>query len=256
VPLDIEVISPAASPRDACRWFERLWLAITASEAGPLRIAPAFIGRFGNCGPCFALHMQRKGVAIDICLNNSASFDAYGICVGRPRRVHAHGAGFLAAASALDVRPELVTATSGKSWCSRKAAWRQGSEIEPDLARAGRQSAGQLQTALFGYPACSSPPIRTRCPAGSLPKFRKDFVDMIADRFLPAQQFVSDRPEKSFQEVADTFNESAGGVLFNSYDLATGKVSSTHAVAKNAMPTAKAIPNMHAAKPEASAGRS
>ena len=164
---------------------------------------------------------------------------------------NAHGAGFLAAASAWDVRPELVTATSGQILVLAK--WLRGEkDLKSSLISPTRDGnpLAQLQTALFGYPGVFKPAYQdTFARLVSLPKFRKDFVDMIADRFLPAQQFVSDRPEKSFQEVADTFNESAVGVLFNSYDLATGKgVLYGNAVAKNAMPTAKAIPNMHAAK--------
>lgn len=169
---------------------------------------------------------------------------------------NAHGAGFLAAATAWGIQPELVTATSGQILVL--ADWLRGNDIKASLISPGRDGnpLAQLQTILFGYPGVFKPAYQqTLARFASMPNPRQSPIDIFADRFLPAQQYVPDRPEKSFQAVADTFNESAIGVLFNSYDLAHGKgVLYGNAVARKLMPPAKAIRNTHAASANRGAG--
>jgi hypothetical protein len=164
---------------------------------------------------------------------------------------NAHGAGFLAAATAWGIVPELVTATSGQILVL--ANWLRGADdlraslISP--ARDGNPIA-QLQTILFGYPGVFKPAYREALARfASLPNFKESPIDIFADLFLPAQQYVSDRPQKYFQAVADTLNKSAIGVLFNSYDLARGKgVLYGNDIARKLMPPTKAIRNTHAAR--------
>src|SRR3954467_290004 len=163
---------------------------------------------------------------------------------------NAHGAGFLAAAKAWDIQPELVTATSGQILVL--ADWLHGdADLNKSLVSPGRDGnpVAQLQTLLFGYPGVFKPAYQqTLARFASWPNFRQSPLDIFADRFLPAQQYVPDRPEASFQAVADTFNTSAIGVLFNSYDLAQGKgVLYGNDVARQLMPKAKAVPSRHAA---------
>ena len=76
---------------------------------------------------------------------------------------------------------------------------------------------------------------------------RLALLNILADRVLPAQQYVPARSEAFFQATADTLNGSAIGVIFNSYDPknGTGFLYGNDA-ARRALPTEKKIPNMHA----------
>lgn len=163
---------------------------------------------------------------------------------------NAHGAGFLAAARNWDIRPELVTATSGQILVL--ADWlRGGDDLKKNLISPGRDGnpIAQLQTIFFGYPGVFKPAYpQTLARFASWPNFKESPLDILADRFLPAQQYVPDRPEESFRIVADTFNASPIGVLFNSYDLSKGKgVLYGNEAARQVMPKAKAVPSRHAA---------
>jgi hypothetical protein len=163
---------------------------------------------------------------------------------------NAHGAGFLAAARAWDIQPELVTATSGQILVL--ADWLQGNlDLTKSLISPGRDGnpIAQLQTLLFGYPGVFKPAYQqTLARFASWPNLTESPLNIFADRFLPAQQYVPDRPEETFQIVANTFNASTIGVLFNSYDLAKGKgVLYGNDVARKVMPKAKAVPSRHAA---------
>jgi hypothetical protein len=72
---------------------------------------------------------------------------------------------------------------------------------------------------------------------------------MLADRLLPAQQYVPVRSEADFAKAADTLNKSPIGVVFNSYDPASGEgLLYGNDVARSLLPPTKALPNDHAAK--------
>jgi hypothetical protein len=163
---------------------------------------------------------------------------------------NAHGAGFLAAATAWDIKPELVTATSGQIIVL--ADWLRGGDLRASLISPGRNGnpVAQLQTILFGYPGVFKPAYQEALGRFvSLPNFKESPIDILADRFLPAQQFVPDRPEACFQTVSDTLNKSGTGVVFNSYDLAKGKgVLYGNDIARKSMPLTKAIQSRHAAR--------
>jgi hypothetical protein len=164
---------------------------------------------------------------------------------------NAHGAGFLAAAKAWGIQPELVTATSGQIVVL--ADWLRGADdLRASLISPSRDGnpVAQLQTMLFGYPGVFKPAYaQAFARFASLPNPGQNPIDIFADRFLPAQQYVPDRPEKCFQTVADIFNESATGVVFNSYDLAKGTgVLYGNDAARKALPPDKAFQNRHAAE--------
>jgi hypothetical protein len=164
---------------------------------------------------------------------------------------NAHGAGFLAAAKAWGIQPELVTATSGQILVL--ADWLRGDDdLKASLISPSRDGnpVAQLQTMLFGYPGVFKPAYgETLARFASLPNLRQNPIDIFADRFLPAQQYVPDRPEKCFQTVAEIFNDSATGVVFNSYDLTKGTgVLYGNDVARRALPPDKAFQNRHAAE--------
>jgi len=107
----------------------------------------------------------------------------------------AHGAGFLAAAKAWGIQPELVTATSGQILVL--ADWLRGADdLRASLISPSRDGnpVAQLQTMLFGYPGVFKPAYQQAFARfASLPNFRQNPIEIFADRFLPAQQYVPDR---------------------------------------------------------------
>jgi hypothetical protein len=163
---------------------------------------------------------------------------------------NAHGAGFLAAASKWSVTPELVTATSGQILVL--ADWlRGGTDLRASLVspeRAGNPLA-QLQAALFGYPGVFRPAYQEALARfTAFPDFSEGLLNVLADRVLPAQQYVSARSDASLQATADTLNGSPIGVVFNSYDPESGKgFLYGNDAARAALPPDKKIPNTHAA---------
>ena len=163
---------------------------------------------------------------------------------------NAHGAGFLAAARKWRIVPELVTATSGQILVL--ADWLSGGDMRANLISAGRDGnpLAQLQTAMFGYPGVFRPAYQEALARfASVPDFKEGVLNIVADRLMPAQQYVPARPDASFQGVADTFNGSKIGVLFNSYDPKTGTgFLYGNDVARTLMPSEKAVPNQHAAR--------
>jgi hypothetical protein len=48
-------------------------------------------------------------------------------------------------------------------------------------------------------------------------------IDFFTNRFLPAQLYKPTRTAETIKELADTFNESHIGVLFNAYNPTTGE---------------------------------
>ena len=48
-------------------------------------------------------------------------------------------------------------------------------------------------------------------------------IDFFANRFLPAQLYKPTRTAETLKELADTFNESHIGVVFNAYNPTTGE---------------------------------
>ena len=163
---------------------------------------------------------------------------------------NAHGAGFLAAAAKWGIAPELVTATSGQILVV--ADWLSGEkDLRAQLVLPGLENnpLAQLQTALFGYPGVFRPAFNEALARfASLPDFNQGFLNSVADRLLPAQQYVPERSEATFQGAADTLNASAIGVVFNSYDpkKGTGFLYGNDA-ARALLPAEKKLRNTHAA---------
>ena len=163
---------------------------------------------------------------------------------------NAHGEGFLAAAGEWGIRPDLVTATSGQLLVL--ADWLSGKDMRANLISQERASnpLSQLQTVLFGYPGVFRPAYREALARfTSVPNVHEGFLKMTVDRLLPAQEFVPERPESEFQGIADIFNASTIGVLFNSYEPKTGTgFLYGNDAARKWLPLKKAIPNAQAAR--------
>lgn len=117
---------------------------------------------------------------------------------------NAHGAGFLAAATKWDVKPELVTVTSGQILVL--VDWLRGeTNLRASLVSPARENnpLAQLQTALFGYPGVFRPAYHEAIARlASVPDLREGLLNIFADRVLPAQQFVPARSDASFEDAA------------------------------------------------------
>jgi hypothetical protein len=167
---------------------------------------------------------------------------------------NAHGAGFLAAAREWGVEPELVTATSGQ--IPVLADWFAGKDLRASLIPPGQDGnpLAQLQIALRGYPGVFRPAYPEALQRlVSWPTTHGNLFSMVADRLLPAQEYVPERTEADFQSAADLFNQSKIGVVFDSYDPRAGKgCLYGNDVARELLPSKKAITNTHAAQVKAS----
>jgi hypothetical protein len=160
---------------------------------------------------------------------------------------NAHGAGFLAACTKWGVHPELVTATSGQILVL--ADWLRDPHA-PLISFAQGDPLTQARTVLFGYPGVFRPAYgEALARLAGPPDFREGLVNMIADRLLPAQQYVPVRSEQDFVRAAEALNASTVGVVFNSYDPKSGTgFLYGNDTARDLLPAVKAIPSAQAAK--------
>ena len=137
---------------------------------------------------------------------------------------NAHGAGFLQAARDNEIEPYLVTATSGQIVVL--AAYLKGAK---DLKKGLIDKAlednplAQLRIALLGYPGVFEPAVTEAVARILAPPYLGIGIDFFANRFLPAQLYKPARTAETIKELADTFNDSHIGVLFNAYTPRTGE---------------------------------
>ncbi|CAL75847.1 hypothetical protein; putative signal peptide [Bradyrhizobium sp. ORS 278] len=171
--------------------------------------------------------------------------------------LNAHGAGFLDTARAWGVTPDLVTATSGQVLVL--SAWLQGLDLRDQLISSdlARDPGSQLRTVLFGYPGVFRPAYaEALARIASWPDWRDGPFNVLADRLLPAQQYVPLRSEADFMQAAETLNGSAIGVVFNTYDPETGTGSLYgNDAARALLPSEKSIRNAHAVRARQSAAK-
>ena len=161
---------------------------------------------------------------------------------------NAHGAGFLAAASKCGVVPKLVTATSGQIVVL--ANWLAGKDLQESLITAGNPAdpLAQVRALLFGDPGVFRPAYaEALARLTSWPDFRGGLLNLVADRLLPAQQYVPERRDADFEQITTTLNGSPIGVVFNTYDPRTGQgFLFGNDAARGLLPKEKAITNTRA----------
>jgi hypothetical protein len=137
---------------------------------------------------------------------------------------NAHGAGFLEAARSNAYEPDLITATSGQIVVL--AAYLRG---EPDLKKGLIDPAleidplAQERVALFGYKGVFQPAVAEAIARLLSPPYIGFGIDFFADRFLPAQLYKPVRTAETIRQLADTFNTSQIGVVFNAYEPTSGR---------------------------------
>ncbi len=161
---------------------------------------------------------------------------------------NAHGAGFLAAATKWHVVPELVTATSGQIVVL--ADWLEGKDLEASLiSGSGRDDPlAQVRAILFGDPGIFRPAyVEALTRFAAWPDTRGNVFNVLADRLLPAQQYVPERSDADFVRIATTLNASTIGIVFNTYDPRSGDgFLYGNDTARRLLPSKKAITNTHA----------
>jgi hypothetical protein len=161
---------------------------------------------------------------------------------------NAHGAGFLAAATKCGVMPELVTATSGQIVVLSN--WLAGKDLEAGLITDGGKAdpLAQLRALMFGDPGVFRPAyVEALARFTTWPDFSGGLLNLVADRLLPAQQYVPERRDADFEQITATLNGSAIGVVFNTYDPRTGQgFLFGNDAARGLLPTEKAITNTRA----------
>jgi len=136
---------------------------------------------------------------------------------------NAHGAGFLQAARDSDVRPDLVTATSGQIVVL--AAYLAGKpDLKKDLIDPALKDDkfAQLRTLLFGYRGVFEPATAEAWARLVTPPWFGTDISFYADKLLPAQVYKPTRSDEVIDGIADTFNHSEIGVVFNAYDPVAG----------------------------------
>ena len=175
---------------------------------------------------------------------------------------NAHGAGFLTAARKHQWVPDLITATSGQILLV--AEWLRGNNLRTSLIDSQRETnpLAQLQTALWGYPGVFRPAYAEAIRRFWTPPALTDsLTDVIADRLLPAQEYVPTRDASFFDDVVCTFNdahigEREVGILFNAYDVSTGQaVLYGNDRARKLLPAKSSLPRTKPAQDVHYAGR-
>lgn len=156
---------------------------------------------------------------------------------------NAHGAGFLQAALKRDIKPLMISCTSGQIlWVSRYLQVH-NKRVDKDLRQMLREDiqavnpTGNVNIALAGLALFGKPGVFV--PAGS-----EYVLDMIANaqdvwhhlstktgqvllaqewlEMFPCRYLIPDFPPGFFSEIADVFRESSVGIAFNSYNPRSG----------------------------------
>src|SRR5215475_405813 len=130
----------------------------------------------------------------------------------------------LQAARDNEIKPDLVTATSGQIVVL--AAYLKGAtDLKKGLIDKALEynPLAQLRIALLGYPGVFEPAVTEAVARILTPPFFGIGIDFFTNRFLPAQLYKPTRTAETIKELADTFNKSDIGVLFNAYNPTTGE---------------------------------
>lgn len=137
---------------------------------------------------------------------------------------NAHGAGFLQAARDYDLKPDLITATSGQivvltAYLNEEQDLRKGL-IDPAIEN---NPLAQLRIALLGYPGVFEPATGEAIRRILTPPYIGNTLDFFAARFLPAQLYKPSRSADVIGHIRETLNGSEVGVVFNAYDPISGE---------------------------------
>jgi hypothetical protein len=130
---------------------------------------------------------------------------------------NAHGAGFLTAANTYDIKPDLVTATSGQIIVL--AEWLAKTDLKTFLIDRDRLPGvlGTITTALFGVHGVFRP---------AIPEYWGRWGRLQTSplaKLLPAEELVPLRSPEDLARIARLLNDAPFGVVFNAYDFEKGE---------------------------------
>ena len=132
---------------------------------------------------------------------------------------NAHGAGFLTAARDLQVKPDIITATSGQIIVL--AEWLRGADLEKLLVKPASPDGplGMLLTTTFGEVGVFKPAVMEY-----LERWRSipTSMDDLSAAMFPAQRYKPVRSEAYLAEMAEVLNGASMGVVFNAYEPKSG----------------------------------
>lgn len=151
-----------------------------------------------------------------------------GFALGGLGGFNAYGVGFLQAARALGIKPDIITCTSGMiGWV---AEWLEGKDLWPGLERQIAEGnkfpppfdwMNSIWMSMFGDPGIFRPAVPEYWLRWMSPTSRIDTKTLL-DRLYPAQMYVPTRPPEDFSHIAHVMNHSDTPVVFNSFHPKSG----------------------------------
>jgi hypothetical protein len=150
-----------------------------------------------------------------------------GFALGGLAGSNAHGIGFLHAARAFGVKPDLISCTSGMIyWLCR---WLEQGDLCKEL------KAAIAAAEPFAFPPFNWWYLMTHGLTGVFRPAQREYwhrlfrwppagsAGQMLDRVFPAQLCVPTRPKADFRSIAKTFNDCATPIFFNSFSPCEGK---------------------------------
>lgn len=141
---------------------------------------------------------------------------------------NAHGVGFLHAASKADIKPSLISCTSGMIYWTWR--WLEGADLKEELEH---EVATQEVIKLPGSEIKFTPVALTGMSGVFRPAWLDNWLNFVKclpsakpedwlSWLVPARVCVPTRPAEYYERIAETFNRHPVPVLFNSYDVRHG----------------------------------
>jgi hypothetical protein len=159
----------------------------------------------------------------------AASADRIGFALGGLAGFNAHGVGFLLAAHKLEVKPAIITCTSGMVIWTAK--WLAGKDLERELQQQITDCnrfpppfgwLNALWLGCAGYPGVFRPAVPEYWTRWCTPTAWGSASEWL-NRLLPAQMYVPVRTAEDLEETARSLNQSPTPVAFNTFHPKSGK---------------------------------
>jgi len=151
-----------------------------------------------------------------------------GLALGGLGGFNAHNVGVLQALKDANLKPDIITCTSGAIYWT----WRYllGADLRTEILQQIKdeneypkpfQWLNTLKIATMGAPGIFRPAVQEYWERWFKP-MREFSLREVSDRLFPAQVYVPLRPHEWFMNIAQTFGDSQLPIVFNSYDLQKG----------------------------------
>lgn len=161
--------------------------------------------------------------------NNTKKDAKLAFALGGLAGSNAHGAGFLQSAQEKNIKPTLISCTSGMIWWAYNFITQKDLpslmlKVEKNLQKLPKpiDHLSGIKLALQGIPGICRPAYLENVIDNFLFKPLPKNKDELFDRLFPARTLIPVREDKFFKEISDAFNQTDIGIMFNSYNPATG----------------------------------